>query len=114
MKWLVLKFLWDEVGPVLRSIRNARAFRTMNQRNAKELLSPLTRAINCVYVDATRYYNKNKGRGDKIMDVSLFFRSKKHRDKEFSTFWNRRQNQARRPFGQHLALVKKVIEQHER
>ena len=88
-KWLVLGFLWSRIGPGLQSNRIRSAFREACEARNTAVLSPLWKATNRVYKAALNYYNANKGRGKSVMDVSLFFRSKKGRDREFEEFWKR-------------------------
>jgi hypothetical protein len=86
-KWLVLGFMWSHFSSIVRADRNARAFRCICERREYKSLNPLWNAINIVYIQALKYYNANKGRGDKAMDISTFFHNKKGRDKEFERFW---------------------------
>ncbi len=113
MKWLVLHFLWSEIGSKLRSGRAARSFRVLAERRAHELTVPLSRAIACSYREALRFYNSKKGEGERVVDVSTFFRSKRGRDKEFSAFWQRRQNSSARSFRSAIARVIAAVDGHE-
>ena len=70
-----------------------------------ELVNPLNRAINKVFIAALKYYRLNRGTGSKAIDVSNFFRNKKGRDKEFKKYWNSQKNTSKTSFN---ALWKKV------
>jgi hypothetical protein len=109
MKWLVLGFMWRRVSPLVRSRNAAATFRTLCEKGRGELLNPLLRGIDQVYLAASRYYRLNRGTGDKQMDPSLFFRSKRGRDREFEAFWQRPGNHARKPFEKRMQKVQAVL-----
>jgi hypothetical protein len=111
MKWLVLGFTWKRLAPLVRSRVGATAFRQLCERNRIELLSPLDAAVDRVYRAATAYYRKNRGQGEKQADPSLFFRSKKGRDREFEHFWGSKANRERGRFKRNWARVVAAIEQ---
>lgn len=89
-KWLVLGFLWSSLTPLLGSSKKKDSFWRLCQAQDASLVRPLGSAIDGTFKLALEYYRKNRGRGAKAMDVSLFFRSKKRRHKEFVMFVGRR------------------------
>lgn len=109
MKWLVLGFTWKRLAPVVRSHGGATTFREMCERSRWDLFGPLHGAIDQVYLGAIRYYRRDRGQGEKQMDPSLFFRSKKGRDREFEDFWSRNGKKAKSSFERRWAKVTKVI-----
>ena len=89
-KWLVLGFLWTRLTPFLGSSKKKDSFWRLCHGQDASLIKPLGRVIDDTFRLALEYYRKNRGRGAKAVDVSLFFRSKKGRDKEFLLFVGRR------------------------
>jgi hypothetical protein len=111
MKWLVLGFLWEHIAPHVRSAGAATAFTTLWKRARHELVTPLSRAVNVSYKAAGRYYRANKGKGETVLDVSLFFRSKKGRDNEFRRYWRRCPASMRSQLSTNLkAVVRSIVE----
>jgi len=94
-KWMVLGFLWRQLGPELRRQTVAARFASMCRAGDESVGKPLARAVTVVYQQALAYYRKNRGYGDAQIDVSLFFRSKRGRDKEFDAYFARLPRQQR-------------------
>ena len=109
-KWLVLGFLWREIAADLRKQKSAMRFERLCRERERRLITPLERAINAVYVGALAYYRANKGKGDAEMDISLFFRSKKGRDKEFAEFWKRLPSAKRKRLERYLEDLCTTVE----
>lgn len=97
-KWLVLGFTWSKLAPLLRTVKEKRAFRHACERKDQRLLRPLHRAIGRAFVAALKYYRRNRGGGEQAVDVSTFFRNKHGRHKGFKQYWDSPDNRARRPF----------------
>jgi hypothetical protein len=110
-KWLVLGFIWDHLEPYLRSARHARSFRTLSERYDDELSKVLGAGINRTYSAALKYYNANKGRGERSQDISLFFRGKKGRGKEFAEGWSKRAR-SRRLFEQRIKRAGELVDSY--
>lgn len=109
MKWLVLGFVWKRLAPLVRANSGAVRFREHCERQKPELTAPLYRAIDVVYVAAARYYRRNRGVGDTQADPSLFFRSKRGRNREFEAFWKRLPRGKRDDFEAKWARLERVI-----
>jgi hypothetical protein len=75
-KWLVLHHLWSHLEPIVRSRAGATAFREACERNDSPMW-PLSQAILSVYRGALAFYRKTKGKGEKAVDVSTFFKRTK-------------------------------------
>ncbi len=88
MKWLVLGFLWRRLSASVRAPRSAASFTSLWAKQQPNLVRPLSTSVNLVYKAAARYYRANRGSGETVIDVSLFFRSKRGRNREFETFWS--------------------------
>ena len=88
-KWMVLGFLWSRLSVILKGDRARRAFVEQCRRRNTEMLRHLDKAVDYTYRQAIAYYQANKGSGESEIDISLFFRSKKGRNREFETFWGR-------------------------
>ncbi|MBB6095623.1 hypothetical protein HNQ60_004514 [Povalibacter uvarum] len=86
-KWMVLGFVWDKLRGKIRRDREMLKFVEMCRCEREALLKPLGRLIGLTYVQAIAYYRANRGSGDSEQDISLFFRSKRGRDKEFLRHW---------------------------
>jgi AIPR protein len=107
-KWLVLGFVWKRLGPFVRSTAKVERFRQLVLREDRSLMSPLGRVINETYVGALKYYRANKGAGAE--EVSLFFRSKRGRDREFEDFWKTLPAKRRRRWDDWLVACRKALE----
>jgi hypothetical protein len=110
-KWLVLGFVWDHLEPFVRSARHARSFRTLSEKGDPELFRVLGVAISRTYSAASKYYNANKGSGDRSQDPSLFFRSKRGRRKEFAETWKR--GRGRRLFEQRIRRAAELVDAYQ-
>ena len=86
-KWLVLHFIWNEVGDMIGRGNTEKQFRIACEQNDKEVLSPLHKAITQVFRGMLQYYELNKGEGEKKQDVSAFFMGANMIPK-IEKFWN--------------------------
>lgn len=82
-KWLVLNFMWSQIGPILHGKARPRLFRIACEQQFDTVLVPLTKYIDAVFVEALKFFRENRGTGDTAIDVSAFFKSKKGLEKEF-------------------------------
>ena len=83
--WLVLHFMWNALGPVLRSRSRRERFRVDCEHDNQSLV-PLQAAIGRVFQGALAYFRANRGTGARAADVSTFFkRAGLH--KAFATYW---------------------------
>jgi len=108
-KWLVLGFVWSKLATILRTKKNLITFRILCERQEVPLVDDLAIAIRKVFVASSRYYRENCGKGERAIDPSSFFRSKRGRDKEFREFWQRRENKSRKGFEKAWKKVEKAI-----
>src|SRR5438445_754779 len=111
MKWLVLGFVWKRFAASVRASQNAKRFVECWRKEDQRVTRPLSRAIEHAYVAATRYYNSNRGTGERAIDVSQFFRNKKGRDKEFEIFWDRRPSAIRKRFKKSIDSCANAIQE---
>jgi AIPR protein len=96
-KWLVLHFLWSELG---RDIDlKAPRFRAACERRQQTVeLKALGTATRAVYSAALSFYRANRGgRGPRAIDVSTFFK-RRNLDREFAKYWRSSQNRHRKKF----------------
>ena len=84
-RWLTLHFLWSKLAPLVRSGKNARAFRLLCERQDRDLVGPLNRAIDRVFVAVLRFYRQNRGAGSDAVDAPTFFKSKRCSAKVFTS-----------------------------
>jgi hypothetical protein len=110
-KWMVLGFLWTHLSSILNGDCRRRSFSDLARRNDGRLLKPLNKAVDLTYRQALAYYERNKGRGEAEVDISLFFRRKKGRDAEFRRFWRRPSAAPKRStFSGALQRVREAVE----
>lgn len=85
-KWVVLHFLWKELGSDIK--RHARAFQRINEhlRSYPEVIEDLDRAVERVLLAAVKFYRAERGRGPSGLDPSGFFNSQ-GRGRQFEKFW---------------------------
>jgi hypothetical protein len=112
-KWLVLGFMWSQISPLVRSAKGARSFRFQHERSINQISLPMSKAIDLTYRVALRYYNRHKGEGERALDISAFFRSKRGRDKEFLQFWKGRDNSNRDRFDRLIERIAAGIQDFE-
>jgi hypothetical protein len=110
-KWLVLNFVWNHIGSSLRSVHAKRRFVEFCHKQYPRLVTPLSLAVNAVYVQALGYYRANRGTGESEMDISLFFRSKLGRNREFAAFWKRLPRARKQKLNGYLARVGSVLDE---
>jgi hypothetical protein len=108
-KWLVLGFMWSELRPGVRTKTLARKFAEKVRDGDLSVVTPLGRAIDLTYRKALRYYAANRGHGASAFDISLFFRSKRGRDREFRTFWRKESVEVRRKHRELIARVHRSV-----
>jgi len=73
--WLVLQFMWSRVAPLIRSRALADAFREASERHSSPV-GYLSDAIDTIFRAALSFYRHKKGKGEKAIDVSTFFKRK--------------------------------------
>ena len=112
-KWLVLNFLWSQLAPLVKKERHARKFVAAFERYNWRIGQPLGNSINGVFDVALRYYRANRGKGKTAIDVSLFFRNKPGRHREFAQYWARPENRSRNVFDREWQRLGEAIETEE-
>lgn len=76
-KWLVLNYLWSEIGNELKRPMLREKFRLTAERQYKykELFKPLYRAIDEIFIASLAFYRENKRSKPEIaLDASTFFK----------------------------------------
>jgi hypothetical protein len=87
-KWLVQNFTWSELSPLLRSKRVLEAFiKSFERPRNSEVIVPLRRAIDAVYLEALKFYRQNRGTGEAQLDISTFFKNRKNLHTTFAKDW---------------------------
>lgn len=84
-KWLVTHFMWDLMAPHLKKRQEKEAFVRACETNGRAL-EPLEKAIGIALREALRFYRANRGRGQKAIDVSTFFK-RPGLEKQFALHW---------------------------
>jgi hypothetical protein len=80
--------MWSRVAPIIRSRVLADAFREASERHHQPI-GYLSDAINSTFRAVLNFYSREKGQGEKAIDVSSFFR-RKGLAPEFETYLRRR------------------------
>jgi AIPR protein len=70
-KWVVLHFIWDEIGRDVDG--RGSKFRRACERNEDSVLTPLQRLLDAAFVAVLQFYRANRGRGPTAIDHSSFF-----------------------------------------
>ena len=105
-KWMVLNFMWSELSSLLRPKRILEAFiKACEKPRNDEILVPLNRAINMVYIEALRYYRQNRGTGEAQLDISSFFKNRKNLQKRFPEHWKVTKSGQRKRFADLLKSI---------
>jgi len=107
-KWLTLNFAWHSLDPLCRKRAQAMAFREACERDNAEVVRPLLRALDAVFVAALRFYRANRGAGPTAIDVSTFFK-RRNLDKDFARFWRGSRNASRSTFNRGWAKFRKAL-----
>ena len=109
-KWLTLNFAWQALDPLCRKRAQATAFREACERDTAEVVTPLLRALDAVFVAALRFYRANRGTGPTAIDVSTFFK-RRNLDKEFARFWRGSRNTSRAAFHRAWTRFRKALDE---
>jgi hypothetical protein len=96
-KWLVLHLLWSQLGPLVRSRAMAKLFRECSEGNLRPM-GPLNGAIQSVFRAALTFYRRSKGKGERAIDVSTFFK-RKSLSADFERYFHRAGRDFHRTFG---------------
>lgn len=94
-KWLVLNFIWNEVGYLLKPAAKRNVFEREWKSNRGDAVHYLWQSITQVYRAAIDFYRLNRGTGDKAADISTFFK-KKNMHVEFAKYWVSTKNKAKK------------------
>jgi hypothetical protein len=96
-KWVVINFLWSEMGRDLKKL--ARAFQKVNENPKKypDVLRELDRSIERVLLAAVKFYRAERRSDGSVFDPSGFFNSQ-GRGKQFAKFWTSTRNPHRAIF----------------
>jgi hypothetical protein len=108
-KWLVLNFVWSNLGPLMNSKANRENFRrAWEYRGDTDTLDYLWYANNAVYRAALQFYRLNRGKGATAQDISTFFKIHK-RHEDFEKFWKSTANSHRAAFDKAWAKFEKAL-----
>ena len=108
-KWLVINFVWSEIGHDLRRQSAQSSFLYAAEREGSywSVLKPFYKAIGEIYGGALTFYRANKKTRDgSLLDPSTFFKYK-DRHLQFERFWVSGKNKRR---GAVQARLRKFIE----
>lgn len=111
-KWVVLNFVWDQVGHLLKGAKRAQTFRIAYENWDKPIIRPLEQMTELAFVEAIRFYQAARGKGDQATDISSFFK-KKGLDKHFAESWRRRAAVSRGRFAAAMKTFASGLEEAE-
>jgi hypothetical protein len=94
-KWLVLNFIWNQIGGDIGSGHSERRFRDACEQRTYKVLSRLNKALICIFRASLKFYRLNRGEGEESKDPSTFFRLSKL-DHGFANYWRSNKNLYRR------------------
>lgn len=100
-KWLVLNFMWNEVAPFLSAATRRNVFEQEWKVQKGDSVVSLWKAITEVFRAAIDFYRLNRGKGDKALDPSAFFK-RKNLHVEFAKFWNGSRNKHRTKYKNYI------------
>lgn len=103
-KWLVMHFLWSEVGTRLQrhSLQASFLYAAEREHSHWKTLHPLYRAFEQIYHTAMAFYRANKRTKDaSLLDPSTFFKYR-GRHLQFQKFWASSKNRRRNAVGGQL------------
>ena len=86
-KWMVLNFVWSQVGTMLRGKQKPRVFRQICENQFDDGVVPLSHAIDLAFIEALRFFKEYRGAGDTALDVSAFFKSRKALHTQFGKYF---------------------------
>jgi hypothetical protein len=90
-KWVVLNFVWKQIGDDINSGYSEKKFRYACEQKDGRVKSPLRKALNSIYRGALKFYRLNRGTGKGKKTESDFFQRSKL-DAEFAKFWRSGKN----------------------
>jgi len=102
-KWLVLNFIWSQIGDSLtpRGLRDNFRYIAERESSYERQFRPLYSAIRSVYSATMAFFRSNRKTKEGILDESTFFKHK-NRHKEFLRYWNSSRNTKRGEVGKQL------------
>jgi len=96
-KWVVMHFLWSQIGDAIDA-RPVTFRRACEQRwKAWSLMTPLGTAIDSAFIAALQMYRKERGKGPTAIDVSTYF-NRRELHKQFRNHWDGSGNRQRAKF----------------
>jgi hypothetical protein len=111
-KWLVLNFIWKEICKAVETGEGEKKFRAVCEEYYSYALSPLQRAISGTFRAALAFFRSARGKGEKAMDISTFFRLTKL-DYRFADFWMSSKNSQRNNVNQGFKLFRERLNEVE-
>lgn len=108
-KWLVLRFLWDQLSADIGSGNAELRFRYACERENYRVTIPLNSAAIDVFRAALKFYRQKRGKGEKAKDVSSFFNLKDTHE-NFVSFWNSPKNKYKRRVRNNIKKFRDALE----
>lgn len=95
-KWVMLRFLWSDLGPVIRG-RSSRFIVLCERSYAYGVTTPFDRAIGHAFKGALSYYRHERGKGADRVELPTFFK-RQDLDDPFDRFWESTKNPHRQRY----------------
>jgi hypothetical protein len=108
-KWLVLNFMWSQIGPLVRGARKCRVFRMLCEKQG-DVVVPISHAINLCFAEVLKYYRKNRGEGRTALDISQFFKNRKGHHVAFASYWSGVKKARREKFAGYMGRLRQVLD----
>jgi hypothetical protein len=109
-KWLVLNFMWNEIGYLLKPIAKRNVFEREWKAQRGDTIVYLWKAITQVFRASIDFYRLKRGAGDKAADISTFFK-KKNLHMEFAKFWGGSKNKHRAKYENYIEKFEEALNQ---
>ena len=107
-KWLVLNFIWNQIGTNINSGYSEKKFRYACERQINEVLTPMNNALIHVFRAALKFYRLNRGKGEEVKDISTFFQLSKL-NVEFAKFWKSSKNPYKSKVRNYIKKFRKAL-----
>jgi len=109
-KWLVLNFIWQEIGKDISTGYAEKKYRYSCEQRIDDIKSSLNNALVGIFRGAIKYYRLNRGKGEEAKDISTFF-YQRHLDREFVKFWKSKKNPYKNKVDDYLQKFRQALQQ---
>jgi hypothetical protein len=109
-KWVVLSFIWNQIGKDINSGYSEKKFRYACERRILKVKSPLNKSIDFIFKSALKFYRLNRGEGEEAKTESDFFQ-RINLNTEFVKFWESSENPYKRKVNGYINKFKDALDE---